>query len=114
MAMVGPLMIELLEPLEGYGTYREFLEKHGEGIHHLGHIIVPDLDSVLEKMAKAGFPTVETGEPLGSPKGGHKWGYVDTTSALGYILEFSQGTDPRDTLRMFQRRAGSSRQEGQV
>jgi methylmalonyl-CoA/ethylmalonyl-CoA epimerase len=114
MAMVGPLMIELLEPLEGYGTYREFLEKHGEGIHHLGHIIVPDLDSVLGKMAKAGFPTIDTGEPLGSPKGGHKWGYVDTSPALGYVLEFSQGTDPRYTLKMFQHRPQSTRQEGPV
>lgn len=24
MTMVGPLMIELLQPLEGYGTYRRF------------------------------------------------------------------------------------------
>jgi methylmalonyl-CoA/ethylmalonyl-CoA epimerase len=103
MAMVGPMMIELLEPLEGYGTYREFLERHGEGIHHLGHVIVPDLDTVLEKMEKAGFPTVETGEPAGSVKGAHKWAYVDTTPALGYIVEYSQGTDPRDSLKMFQK-----------
>jgi methylmalonyl-CoA/ethylmalonyl-CoA epimerase len=103
MAMVGPLMIELLEPLEGYGTYREFLDKHGEGIHHLGHVMVPDLAAVIEKMEKAGFPTVETGEPAGSVKGNHKWAYIDTTSALGYITEYSQGTDPRDSLKMFQK-----------
>jgi hypothetical protein len=108
MVMVGSLMIELLEPLEGYGTYREFLEKHGEGIHHLGHIIVPDLATVVEKMEKAGFPTVETGEPV-SAKAGHKWAYIDTTSALGYIMEYSQGTDPRDSLKMFQKRKASGR-----
>ncbi len=101
MVMVGSLMIELLQPLEGYGTYREFLEKHGEGIHHLGHIIVPDLAAVMEKMEKAGFPTVETGEPAGSVKGNHKWAYIDTTSALGYITEYSQGTDPRDSFQQF-------------
>ncbi len=103
MVTVGSLMIELLQPLDGYGTYREFLEKHGEGIHHLGHVIVPDLDSVMAKMDKAGFPTVETGEPAGSGKGNHKWAYIDTTSALGYIVEYSQGTDPRDSLKMLQK-----------
>ena len=107
MAMVGPLMIELLEPLEGYGTYREFLEKQGEGIHHLGHVMVPDLAAVMEKMEKAGYPTVETGKPADSTKGNHKWAYIDTTSALGYIMEYSQGADPRESLRMFlKRRAG--------
>ena len=107
MVMVGPLMIELLQPLEGRGTYREFLEEYGEGIHHLGHVIVPDLASVVDRMEKAGFPTVETGEPAVSGQGGHKWAYIDTTSALGYITEYSQGTDPRESFRMFMnRRAG--------
>ncbi|MCX6000725.1 MAG: VOC family protein [Chloroflexi bacterium] len=102
MAMVGPLMIELLQPLDGYGTYREFLEKHGEGIHHLGHVIVPDLATVVEKMEKAGFPAVETGEPVGSARGSHKWAYVDTTPALGYVIEYSQGADPRDSMKAYQ------------
>ncbi len=97
MATVGPLMIELLQPLEGQGTYSEFLEKYGEGVHHLGHVIVPDLDGTLDKLTKAGFVVVETGEPAGSG-GDHKWAYVDTTPALGYILEFSQGADPRQSL----------------
>jgi methylmalonyl-CoA/ethylmalonyl-CoA epimerase len=102
MVMVGSLMIELLQPLEGRGTYREFLEQRGEGIHHLGHVIVPDLAVVVEKMEKAGFPAVETGEPLGSAEGGHKWAYIDTTTALGYITEYSQGADPRESFRMYQ------------
>jgi methylmalonyl-CoA/ethylmalonyl-CoA epimerase len=102
MVNVGDLMIELLQPLEGRGTYREFLEQHGEGIHHLGHVIVPDLAVVVEKMEKAGFPAVETGEPLGPGQGGHKWAYIDTSSALGYITEYSQGTDPRESFRMYQ------------
>ena len=85
------------------GTYREFLEQHGEGIHHLGHVVVPDLDAVVEKMAKAGFPAVETGEPQGpAAQAGHKWAYIDTTSALGYITEYSQGTDPRESFKAYQ------------
>jgi len=99
--MLGSLMIELLEPLQGTGTYREFLEKHGEGLHHLGHARVPDLDRATKALEKAGFPTVETGETLGgSGESFHKWAYVDMTASLGYIIEFSSGIDPRESFKM--------------
>jgi len=52
-------------------------------------------------MEKAGFPAVEGGDNMRTGEWAHKWAYVDTTSALGYIVEFSQGSDPRDA---FQRR----------
>ena len=92
--MLGSLMIELLEPVTGMGTYREFLDEHGEGIHHLGHVRVDNLDESVEALEKAGFPCVETG---GDPAI-HKWAYVDTTEALGYIVELSCGLDPRDVF----------------
>ncbi len=95
--MLGSLMVELLQPLDGNGTYREFLNTHGEGMHHLGHARVDNLDNAVEALEKAGFPCIETGATLGDPAAGyHKWAYVDTTAALGYILEFSSGLDPRD------------------
>jgi hypothetical protein len=92
--MLGQLMIELLEPLEGRGSYREFLEENGEGIHHLGHARVDDLDAAVQALEKEGFPCVE-----GGCAPGHRWAYVDTTPALGYILELSSGSDPRDAMK---------------
>ena len=91
--MLGKLMIELLEPLEGDSIYRDFLNEKGEGIHHLGHVRVDDLDHALQELEEAGFPCIETG---GDRAGFHTWAYVDTTPALGYILELSTGFDPRD------------------
>ena len=90
--MLGPLMIELLEPLEGEGIYKDFLEEHGEGIHHLGHVRVDNLDEALAALEKAGYPCIETG---GDSAGFHTWAYVDTTKTLGFILELSSGFDPR-------------------
>ena len=93
--MFGPLMIELLQPLEGEGIYRDFLNEHGEGIHHLGHARVENLDEALQALEEAGYPCIETG---GDPAGFHTWAYVDTTKTLGYILELSTGFDPRDVF----------------
>jgi hypothetical protein len=91
--MLGKMMVELLEPLEGEGIYRDFLNERGEGIHHLGHVRVEDLDQAIRELEEAGFPCIETG---GDASGFHTWAYVDTTPALGYILELSTGFDPRE------------------
>jgi len=90
--MAGELMVELLEPLEGEGICRDFLNERGESIHHLGHVRVDDLEQALGELEEAGFPCIETGRDAA---GFHTWAYVDTTPVLGYILELSTGFDPR-------------------
>ena len=32
---VGPVDVELLQPLDGPSIYKEWLEEHGEGMHHI-------------------------------------------------------------------------------
>jgi catechol 2,3-dioxygenase-like lactoylglutathione lyase family enzyme len=34
-AHVGPIVVELLQPVEGPSIYKEWLEQHGEGLHHI-------------------------------------------------------------------------------
>ena len=97
MTMLGSLMVELLQPVEGEGVYRDFLNEHGEGLHHLGHVRVDDLDEAVQALEKAGFPCIETG---GDTLGFHSWAYVDTTSLIGYVLELSTGFDPRDMFKV--------------
>lgn len=48
---MGPVLFEVIEPLEGPSLHREFLEQHGEGIQHLA-FVVPDLDGNLDHLAK--------------------------------------------------------------
>lgn len=36
-ADVGDVIVELLEPISGPSVYADWLERHGEGIHHVGH-----------------------------------------------------------------------------
>jgi methylmalonyl-CoA/ethylmalonyl-CoA epimerase len=32
---VGPIVVELLEPVDGPSIYKEWLDTHGEGLHHI-------------------------------------------------------------------------------
>jgi hypothetical protein len=34
---VGSTYIELLQPLEGSSVFREFIDRRGEGLHHIGY-----------------------------------------------------------------------------
>ena len=34
-AHVGPVVVELLQPVDGPSIYKEWLEEHGEGLHHI-------------------------------------------------------------------------------
>ncbi len=36
-ARVGPIWMEVLEPLEGQGPLRDWHDLHGDGVHHLGY-----------------------------------------------------------------------------
>jgi methylmalonyl-CoA/ethylmalonyl-CoA epimerase len=49
LAQLGETMYELIEPLDGPNTYQEFLDTHGEGLHHLG-FFVEDLDVAIREM----------------------------------------------------------------
>ena len=52
---VGEVMLELLQPLApGKGRIAEFLEKKGEGIHHIAYR-VDNLVALLEDMKKSGI-----------------------------------------------------------
>ncbi len=32
---VGPIVVELLQPENGPSIYKEWLDEHGEGLHHI-------------------------------------------------------------------------------
>ena len=49
MAKVGEVSIELVEHLEGESTFKEFLEKKGEGLHHVKYT-VQNPEKILEKL----------------------------------------------------------------
>ena len=81
---VGGIAFEVIQPLEGETPVKEFLEKKGEGIQHIG-FFVDDLDQETVKMAERGFTITQSGE---SPK--VKWAYFDTDKVGGVSIELMQ------------------------
>jgi len=82
LTMAGPLQLELIQPVEGESIFRDFLQEHGEGLHHLGHIRVDSLAESVRTLAEEGFPCLQSGYAAG---GGYA--YIDTVKALGVIVE---------------------------
>src|SRR5665647_3983176 len=39
LVYLGETGIELIQPLDDRSIYSEFLEKHGENLHHIGYIV---------------------------------------------------------------------------
>jgi len=84
-AKSGDLEIELIQILEGRTVFTDFLDKYGEGIHHLG-FLVQDLDLELEKMKASGIKVIQKG----ISRGKNKYAYLDSAKTCGVIYELIQ------------------------
>lgn len=78
---MGSLQLELIQPDEHPSTWREFLEDHGEGVHHIAFQIEGMKDKI-ELMEKNGMPLVQKGEYTGG-----RYAYMDTFKDLKVIFE---------------------------
>ncbi len=81
---MGTITLELVETLSGKTIYQEFLEKHGEGIHHIGIPTPLPLKDELQKWEKQGIKPLQISN-LEDPEEG--WAYMDTQNIVGCILE---------------------------
>ena len=75
-------VLELHEPAGGESSFQEFIEKHGNGVHHIGFEVGEDRDEVIGHLDELGFDTNRT---LGIYPGS-SWTIVDTEDALGVNL----------------------------
>jgi methylmalonyl-CoA/ethylmalonyl-CoA epimerase len=84
MTKVGGGVIELIENQRGLNIYTEFLEKHGEGIHHIG-LISDDFESMFRNFEDHGLKPSLDGPIVGDRVG--RFTYYDTEPQVGGILE---------------------------
>jgi len=78
---VGSFVIELLEPDEHESTFREFLDKHGNGVHHLGFQVGEKRDAIIGELEQMGYAMRTVGYYPGS-----SWTIVDCEDDLGVNL----------------------------
>jgi methylmalonyl-CoA/ethylmalonyl-CoA epimerase len=82
---IGGINFELIQPVAGDSTYRDFLRDHGEGVHHIGWQQTESLEhfyKTIKALETAGFPCITSGR--------HHNGfvaYIDATKVLNTILE---------------------------
>jgi methylmalonyl-CoA/ethylmalonyl-CoA epimerase len=84
---VGESRIELLEPTGPDSVIAKYLEKRGEGLHHVA-IHVPDLARAVETLKAAGTRFISDEIKIGV--GGHLYVFVHPSSAGGVLLELCQ------------------------
>lgn len=83
----GAMDFELVQPLEGKSIHQDFLDTHGEGLHHLG-IDVDNYDEVVGMMNQAGFRPLQAVEiflPMNDSWA--KATYFDTQKIGGVVIE---------------------------
>ena len=85
---LGEVELELVQPVSGASMQREFLERHGEGVNHLG-FVVEDLEEEVSKLVAKGFRLVSRGKV----QGGGAFVYLDTDRVGGVIFELMQVSD---------------------
>ena len=86
IAWTGDAMWELIQPIDGDSVYQEFLDQHGDGMHHVlvrhaGH----DLDAAIAKFAAQGCEVSMSFE-----RGGTRFAYIDAMRDMKMVLEVFQ------------------------
>jgi methylmalonyl-CoA/ethylmalonyl-CoA epimerase len=82
---VGESEIELLKPLSDEGGVAAFLQKRGEGIHHIC-FEVDDIEAALAGLQAKGYALIDRTPRVGA--GGRKYAFVHPRGTHGVMIEF--------------------------
>jgi methylmalonyl-CoA epimerase len=81
---VGESKIELLEPTRADSPVGKFLEKRGEGFHHVA-FQVEDLETALKELKESGVELIDEEPRVGA--GGTRMAFVHPREAHGVLTE---------------------------
>jgi methylmalonyl-CoA/ethylmalonyl-CoA epimerase len=84
---VGNVAVELTEPTSPDSALAKFLNKRGEGVHHLS-FEVDDIEGELRRLKEAGFQLVDDHSRLGAD--GYRVAFLHPKSTNGVLIELSQ------------------------
>ncbi len=90
---IGESNIELLEPLNQQSPVFSFIEKKGEGIHHIA-FHVEDIEKVLEKLKSKGYRLINESPIEGAH--GKMIAFVHPKSSGGVLIELCESKNKKE------------------
>ncbi len=88
---IGESGVELLEPAGSDSPIAKFIEKRGEGVHHLS-FEVDDIEAEIARLKREGFQMVDETPRTGAD--GSKVAFLHPRSTNGVLVEISQRLKP--------------------
>jgi methylmalonyl-CoA/ethylmalonyl-CoA epimerase len=89
---VGPNKIELLEATKPDSPIAKFIEKKGEGIHHIAYAVL-DIRAEIKRLTQAGFEFIKSEPKNGAD--GKEIVFLYPKSAGGVLVELCSDIDTR-------------------
>lgn len=84
MLPIGDAHLQLLEATEPESPVGKFIEKRGEGLHHIA-IRVRDIEKALDELKRQGAELIDTEPRIGG--GGHRVAFVHPKTTHGILIE---------------------------
>jgi len=75
--------LELIQPNGVASTWQDFLDEHGEGVHHIAFTI-KDMKGKIKACEEFGMPLIQSAE---YSKGNGRYAYMDASEDLKVLIE---------------------------
>jgi methylmalonyl-CoA/ethylmalonyl-CoA epimerase len=82
-AELGPVELELIQPVSGESIWADFLRDHGGGIHHL-RFNVKELEPVQDYLAQHDIVSAQHGSGI---RPGTQWMNFGSEDKIGFVME---------------------------
>jgi len=92
---IGNVQVELIQPLKGHSIYNDFLEKKGEGIHHI-KFYYENCQKFLKELNKKGISVIQSGK-----FDEDEFYYLNTESIFGIVYEIGNNGKVREPERKY-------------
>jgi hypothetical protein len=78
LTQVGDLQLELAQAIDGPSLYRDWVEEHGEGFHHINFLLdtAEEYKRTVGSLNNDGFEILQSGR-FGPPEKGYRYTYID-------------------------------------
>ncbi|NLP51557.1 methylmalonyl-CoA epimerase [Bacillus sp. RO1] len=83
----GNCKLELLEPTSPDSPVAKFIEKRGEGIHHVA-LSVDSIEDRIQEMVEKGIPMIDKQSRIGA--GGANIAFMHPKASNGVLVEFCE------------------------